>query len=193
MDIDKYRRRIQARGTNINTTNKHRGLFSKMYTFVIVGLLGFTIVLGNMIHQQNGFTILFANVETILEPLQTYRLSEWIPFENWFSFGKEETITTSLLAHYEHIENQFYSLSNGQVISLNDGVVIYVSSQESGHLVMVKQDNGILVTYGAMQEVHVNQNDRILSGDILGLSQEIVYLDFTLDGNAVQLADALFE
>ena len=56
---------------------------------------------------------------------------------------------------------------------------------------MVKQDNGVLVTYGALQQVQVHLNDRILKGATLGAVQDAVYLEFSEQGQPVTLQRAM--
>ena len=72
-----------------------------------------------------------------------------------------------------------------------DGVVLYIGSQDSGKLVMVKQDNGVLATYGALQDVQVKLNDRLLRGSVLGSVEQAVYLDFSRQGQSVSLQQAM--
>lgn len=184
----KCRQRIRQR--RFSGVKRNENYFVKtLYTLVMIFLLVATIALTNLIYQQNGFDLLVANIKKVAEPLQLYRLSQWIPFENWFNSTK--TTTVSLTTHYSLQEDHFYDAENQQVISIDDGIVIYTDKQDSGYLILVKQDNDVLVTYGAMSEVHVNENDRILKGQILGLCQEAVYLDFSLNGITIDFDEAL--
>lgn len=185
------RQRIQARrGYSSYNTEKNR-LVKSLYAFVMIFLIMASLILANMIHQQNGFDTLVSNIKKATEPLQLYRISDWLPFENWFKGKSPDTITTSVLSHYTQVEGQYYDAANKQVVSLDDGVVLYTAKQDSGYLVIVKQDNDLLATYGTMSEVHVKENDRILKGQILGLTNDVVYLDFALQGVSVSFADAL--
>ena len=100
-------------------------------------------------------------IEVLSEKLHLKSLSAWLPFEKWF--GKEQPVAAAV--SYELIQDHYYKPASGnQVQSIADGVVLYIGEQESGAIVMVKQDNGVLVTYGALQEVQVHLNDRILKG-----------------------------
>lgn len=190
MDYRKQcRQRIRQRRFS-GVKRKNESYFVKtLYTLIMLFLLVASMILTGLIYQQNGFDLLVSNIKKVAEPLQLYRLSQWIPFENWF--GNKNTVSVSLNTHYTLKENHFYDAENHQVISIDDGIVIYMDKQESGYLIMVKQDNGVLVTYGAMSEVHVNENDRILKGQILGLCQEAVYLDFSLNGITLDFDEAL--
>ena len=58
---------------------------------------------------------------------------------------------------------------------------------------MVKQDNGVLVTYGALMEVQVHPNDRILKGTAIGAVQDAVYLEFSEQGQPVTLQRAMVD
>lgn len=160
-----------------------------LYTLIMIFLLVASMILTNLIYQQNGFDVLVSNIKKVSEPLQLYRLSQWIPFENWFNHKAATPV--SFTTHYTLKEDHFYEAENHQVVSIDDGIVIYMDKQESGYLVLVKQDNQVLVTYGAMSEVHVNENDRILKGEVLGLCQNVVYLDFSLNGITIDFDEAL--
>ncbi len=182
--------RIRSRRPILTENRERNRAVRALYTFVMLFLIMASLILANLIHQQHGFDTLVSNIQKATEPLQLYRISDWIPFENWFG-GKKETITTSVMTHYTQVEGPYYEATNQQVVAIDDGVVLYLDQQESGYLIIIKQDNEILATYGTMSEVHVQENDRILKGQILGLTQDVVYLDFSLQGVSVSFADAL--
>ena len=127
-------------------------------------------------------------IEVLSEKLHLNPLSAWLPFEKWF--GKDQPVTAAV--SYELIQDQYYKPASGnQVQSIADGVVLYIGEQESGAIVMVKQDNGVLVTYGALQQGQVQLNDRILKGATLGAVQDAVYLEFSEQGQPVTLQRAM--
>lgn len=194
MDYQKRcRQRIASRrnlGGYSNYNHEKNRLVRGLYAFVMIFLIMASLILANLIQQQNGFETLVSNIKKAAEPLQLYKISDWLPFENWFGKNKD-TITTSVLSHYTNVQQQYYDAVNQQVVSIDDGVVIYTAKQDSGYLIIVKQDNDILATYGTMSEVHVKENDRVLKGQILGLTQDVVYLDFTKQGVPVSFGDAL--
>lgn len=161
------------------------------YVLVITVLLGATIFLTAEIQEKKGFDLLVQKVEAILEPLQLYRISDWIPFENWFLKKHSNTITTSFLTHYTQLDEHYFEALNNQVVAVESGIVIYTDQQESGYLMMIKQDNGLIATYGTMSEVHAKVDDRVLKGEILGLTQNAVYLDFSENGTAMSFYDAI--
>lgn len=150
-----------------------------------------TVFLTARIQEKNGFDLLVQKVEAILEPLQLYRISDWIPFENWFFNDRTETITTSFLTHYTQLDEHYFEALNNQVVAIESGIVLYIDQQDSGYLIMIKQDNGLIATYGAMSEVHARLDDRIIKGEIIGLTQNAVYLDFSMNGTAMSFFDAI--
>ena len=126
--------------------------------------------------------------DALAEKLHFKSLSAWLPFETWF--GKDQPVAATV--SYELIQDHYYKPASGnQVQSIADGVVLYIGEQESGAIVMVKQDNGVLVTYGALQEVQVHLNDRILKGTAIGAVQDAVYLEFSEQGQPVTLQRAM--
>ncbi len=185
---DSCRQRIQSRRGYSNYKDKNIFLKS-LYSIVMLFLLVSTVVLGDLINKNNGFDTLLANLNSIIKPIQTFELGNWIPFENWFA--QDNAVEVSVSSHYEELENQYFEALNNQVVSVDDGIVLYVASQATGELVLIKQDNGIIATYGSMNEIHVDEDDRILKGQILGLTEEVVYLDFNDNGNEISYMDAL--
>ncbi len=189
---ERCRQRIKSRRSYTSYNRDQNHLVRSLYSLVILFLLGSTLVLGNLIYEKNGFEVLASNIQKIIEPLQAYRISNFIPFENWFNFD-EDTITTSLVSHYHDLGNQYFEATNNQVVSVDDGVVLYVATQATGNLVLIKHDNGIMATYGAMSDVHVDEDDRILKGQILGLTNGAVYMDFSDNGTTISFSDVIIK
>ena len=140
-------------------------LFTLIYGLAMLAMVGASLGLGWMINEKQQWVDpkpVLQQIEVLSEKLHLKSLSAWLPFEKWF--GKEQPVAAPV--SYELIQDHYYKPASGnQVQSIADGVVLYIGEQESGAIVMVKQDNGVLVTYGALQEVQVHLNDRILKGD----------------------------
>ncbi len=183
------RQRIQSRRGYGGSSNSQNRFVRTLYSFVMLFLIMASLILANLIYQNRGFDTLVMNVKKVVQPLQLYKISDWIPFENWFK--KKDTITTSMITHYTFLENQYYQCSNNQVVAVDSGIVVFTQKQDSGYMMIIKQDNNILATYGAMSESHVKVDDRVLKGQILGLSNKEVYLDFTLQGVAMNFEDVI--
>ncbi len=166
-------------------------LFTLIYGLAMLAMVGASLGLGWMINEKQQWVDpkpVLQQIEVLSEKLHLKSLSAWLPFEKWF--GKEQPVAAPV--SYELIQDHYYKPASGnQVQSIADGVVLYIGEQESGAIVMVKQDNGVLVTYGALQEVQVHLNDRILKGTALGAVQDAVYLEFSEQGQPVTLERAI--
>lgn len=195
-EIKHIRKRISSRRSrprSPRSENQHSFFFTAVYSVTIIAMVSACFGLGWMI---NGKLHLFdtAGAEKVwrglTDKLDLQSLSGWIPFESWFAENKNEPVAANV--SYQLISDHYYTSSAGnQVPSLMNGVVLYIGSQDSGQLVMVKHDNGVLATYGALEDVQVKLNDRIMKGVVLGTARDAVYLDFTAQGQPLSLEQAL--
>ena len=65
-----------------------------------------------------------------------------------------------------------------------------VEKQDQRYVILVKQDNGVIVTYGTLESTAVKKDERIQQGDVLGTYQESLYLYFEKDGKEIDLTQA---
>ena len=193
-ELKQIRKRIASRRRQPSRRRvvSHKSpLFAIVYGLAMLAMGGACLGLGWMINEKTQWLPAQQTrqlVEQVVQKLNLDSIAAWIPFENWFA--RSEPVASTVF--YQPLEGQFYQPSNGnQVQCLMDGVVLYIGSQDSGKLVMVKQDNGVLATYGALQDVQVKLNDRLLRGSVLGSVEQAVFLDFSRQGQSVSLQQAM--
>ncbi len=188
-EIRQIQKRIRSRrNPGKSTVEPCRSVrrFHFFYTLIMLLLCGSSLALGWMIAEKKNL-VSNEDLKRIEEKIKWDSLAAWLPFESWFG----DMLPVSQNAYYQHLEDQFYTASGNQVKALADGLVVYTGQQQSGALIMVKQDNGIMVTYGNLQEIQVDLQDRILKGQTLGTFQQALYLDFSEAGQTLSYEEAL--
>ena len=57
-------------------------------------------------------------------------------------------------------------------------------------MVSIKQDNGVVVNYGHLNDVKVNQDDRILKEAVIGTVDSYVTITALKDNEKIKVSDA---
>lgn len=187
-DMKNARKRIKNRrygGKCDERSHRPHTLFKLCYRFCML-LMGVCVfVLALLLNQKLNLVQLPASIQNF----KIENLSSWLPFENWFSL-KEEAVA-SIPAYSLLKENQY---SNGSNIAygIKDGVVLHVKKVSDGKTqVRIKQDNGVIVTYGSLSEVSLKQGERILKGRPLGTYTSFITIDFLKANKAITYDQAL--
>lgn len=162
-------------------------IVNSMFTLVMGLLCCAVVVLSEKIYQANGFEPVMTGLKTLSESFSLTELKQWLFLEKWMN---DETAAVSS-SSYQWIEENYYETSHHEVRCIDDGIVIYVDHQDSGAVIMVHQDNGLIVSYGLLNEVYCKEDDRVLQGVLIGKVEEEVYLDFTLDGVSMSYEEAV--
>ena len=160
---------------------------SSLFSLVILILCCSAVVLSERIYAAKGFEPLKEKIAQISTSFNLMQLKEWLFLEKWMG---EQLLPVSSV-NYRLIENQYYETDQHEVVSVDDGIVIYVGQQDSGQFIMVRQDNGVLSTYGLLNEVFVFVDDRVKKGTLIGKSEHEVYLDFSYEGQSISYEEAL--
>ena len=118
-------------------------------------------------------------------------LTQWIPFDNWFSL-KEEAVSAA--PAYTPIKDNQYQNGTNSAYAVFNGVVLHVQRSDSGECsVSLKQDNGVVTTYGHLKEVNVKADERILKGKMLGTYENHITIDFLKDNKEISYEKGLAE
>lgn len=186
--IKQVRKDIQSRRNfQVRQTKTHHPIFTLIYGLVMVLMLVASLTLGYLINGSGRFIEVNQFMQKVVTTLSLNSVSKWLPFEKWFP----SVNPVSQNVNYQMVSDDYYTNNSNQAVSIMEGVVLYVSSQQSGEVVMVKQDNGVITTYGALSEVSVQANERILKGAIVGSYEEALYLEFSMSGNKISYEEAL--
>ena len=87
-------------------------------------------------------------------------------------------------------ENQ-YSNGTNQATSGFAGVVLHVQKQaDETYTVSVKQDNGVVVNYGHINEVKVKQDDRVVKEALIGTVDSYVTITALKNNESIKVSDA---
>lgn len=187
-DLKHVRRRIQSRKHYGYETNQRGSfLYRMVYRLIIITMCIGIFLLAFMINQKTNWIELPAAIKNItLEDVK-----DWMPFEGWFSL-KDETVAA--YPSYTSIKEDEYVNGSNMAYNIMDGVVLHVQQKENGKgSITIRQDNGILVTYGALTTIDVKQDERILKGSILGSFESSLTINCMKDEQKVDFQTALQE
>lgn len=182
-ELHDVRRRIQKRQGE--SPRKHNGIFKLCYRMMML-VMGIAIaILAFFINDKIGLVKLPENLKNINFGM----VSEWIPFENWFSLEDE---TVSAAPSYTLLKENQYANGSNQANSIGDGVVLHVEMQSGKKgSVTIRHDNGVVATYGHLDSVSVKADERLLKDKALGSFSEFVSIDLLKDNKIIDLATAL--
>ena len=72
------------------------------------------------------------------------------------------------------------------VPAIDSGIVIFIGEKEGyGNTIIIQQENGIDVWYSNLKEINLKLYDYIKEGNLIGASNNNLYLVFTKDGEVV--------
>lgn len=176
---DEIRKRIARRKQENQASST---LFKIIYRIVMVGMC---FVICFLAYRINSKVQLFQFPESFKQ-INFFKISEWLPFEQWF-VPKDHQVNA--IPKYALLEKNFYSNGSNQAYTIGDGIVIHIENGLKSKIV-VKQDNGTIITYGNLNEVHVKEQERVKEGNILGVFHEKLSLLMMRNGQEVDLETA---
>lgn len=167
-------------------------LFSNLVKLLIVCIL----FLGSLIYikyseenKENFKKVVYNNSLSFAKIYNIYQkyLGDVIPFKNTL---KEETkLISSEKITYQNIEksNHGFLLTVDSMYTVNiikSGIVIEIKDDEKYKKTVTIQDKeGVNITYGFINDISVSLYDYVEKGEILGISDTKLYLEFKKDGN----------
>ena len=168
------RQKEKLKSRFVETEKKRTPLFVKLVlllmAFMIVGL---SIKINEKVQfTSHPFVIKILNI------------GNWIPYENWFSYY-DKTVSSSIV--YHRINDNYFVNGTNQCVTISDGIILSVNDTQ----VVVLQDNGVIATYGNLNEILVKSDERVLQGAVLATFSESVTLDFEADGEKMDYESAL--
>lgn len=187
-DIKYVRKRIKNRrfgGVDKEENHRPHTLFKLCYRFVMLVMGVCVFVLALLLNQK----LNLVQMPAVLQDFKISNLSSWLPFENWFSL-KDETVSAT--PAYSLLKDNHYANGSNVAYNAYDGVILHVQTSSEGKTtITVKQDNGVVATYGSLSEVSLKQDERILKGRPLGTYTSYVTIDFLKDNISVAYDKAL--
>ncbi len=131
------------------------------------------------------------NLVQLPENLSIASVSEWLPFDHWFSSTpKEESVAA--LPTYTLLKDNQYANGTNQANLILDGVVLHVEEKDPAkNSVTVRHDNGVIITYGHLNQISIKANERLKKGAVIGTFNEYVTLDIIKDNQRIDLTSAL--
>ena len=191
---------ITEESFNINKKNKKKNesenkfLPNFLYSVLIKTLIVIVLFLSSMIYikqsdknKEKFKNIVYNNSLSFAKIYDVYQkyLGDVIPFKNIF---KDNTkLVSSEKITYESIEKK----DNGYILNVTDeytlfslrsGIVIKIEeSDEYKNIITIQDKTGLNITYGLLNNVNVKLYDYVEKGEILGICDKKLYLEFKKD------------
>lgn len=191
---------ITEESFNINKKNKKKNesenkfLPNFLYSVLIKTLIVIVLFLSSMIYikqsdknKEKFKNIVYNNSLSFAKIYDVYQkyLGDVIPFKNIF---KDNTkLVSSEKITYESIEKK----DNGYILnvteeytlfSLRSGIVIKIEeNDEYKNIITIQDKTGLNITYGLLNNVNVKLYDYVEKGEILGICDKKLYLEFKKD------------
>ena len=191
---------ITEESFNINKKNKKKNesenkfLPNFLYSVLIKTLIVIVLFLSSMIYikqsdknKEKFKNIVYNNSLSFAKIYDVYQkyLGDVIPFKNIF---KDNTkLVSSEKINYESIEKK----DNGYILnvteeytlfSLRSGIVIKIEeNDEYKNIITIQDKTGLNITYGLLNNVNVKLYDYVEKGEILGICDKKLYLEFKKD------------
>lgn len=137
---------------------------------------------GKFMKDTFGININFASFNKTMNKLINFRIVDSIT---------NGDIPVSNVPNYVHLGDDLYVNGSSEVKSIDDGVVTYIYSDETGYLVIVENDSGFRSVYSNLVEVSVKVNDRVYFDSIIGVVEEKVKIVFSKDNEKITYEQVL--
>lgn len=183
-DINSVKKRIKDRKNIKNTKRLNDKNFSKLYNFMIKGMVFLLVLLAV-------FTYIKTNPEgnslnNILSNVHLENFKTWINNQFYDFFPNMDYIEVSSIVEYKHIEDNLYTNDTNEVVSFGKGRVIYKGEQELlGNYMVVLLENNIEVTFGKLTDIFVLEYDFVEKGTVIGTYNDNLLIVFSDNGKEI--------
>ena len=193
-ELEKIKDRIHSRRNNSNVVDisvkKIENTYSKpsklyklvMFTLVLMALFLSVAVYakkdenGKFLSERFGININFASFNKTMNKLIDFRAVNSVINSDY---------PVSYIPNYIHMGDDMYVNGTSEVKSVDDGIVTYIYSDETGYLVIVENDSGFRSVYSNLVDVSVKMNDRVYFDSVIGVVEEEVKIIFSKDNKQI--------
>lgn len=184
-NIHNTRRRIRNRKYQIYENKEPHHLFRFIYRTAIVLMSVCVIGLTLAINEKVGLVDLPKNIMNI----NFNKISEWLPFEDWFSLKDEKV---SAKPSYALLKDDLYANGTNSAYAILDGVILHIQDEKDNtKTITVRHDNGVIAAYGKLLNSDAKVDERIRKGDVIGAFQDSVQITFLKNEKKINLETAL--
>ena len=153
-ELEQIRNRIKER-KGIPESNNHKSIVS---LFIVV-----FIIIGVYMYKND-----LIDYEEIIKHVNTMPSFILSPFEDTDKLF-EETVEVSSSFPYRLIDGHNYTSDNNEIVSLFNGLVVYVGYEDSVYKIIVSYENNIQIVFDNVKVSYVELYDRVLKDDIIGI------------------------
>lgn len=186
-DVEDIRNRIKNRRSGVEKRKHQFSIFNVFYRCVMVGMGICVIVLALLVNEK----VNIIKLPAFMAQIKLDNIGQWIPFEQWFSL--KDRAVSSVPSYIPISENKYQNGSNTSY-AVYDGIVLHIQQHKNLKFsITLKQDNGVIATYGNLNEVQVQKEDRVLKSKAIGVYEDYVTIDFMLNHKDIPYGNALLE
>lgn len=185
-DVGRVRKRIKNRrfdGTG--EEKKHPIILFRIFYHAVMVMMGICVVVLALLLNQK---LNLVQMPAVIQQFHMENLESWFPFENWFSLTDAPVSATN---PYTLLKDNQYSNGTNQATSGYAGIVLEIKKEADGKSsIRIRQDNGVEVTYGHLNEVVLKQEERVVKGAVMGTVDSYVTISAVKDEKSIQVSDA---
>lgn len=184
-DIKKARDRIKHRRFDGEEKNHRPFLLFRLFFHTIMLMMGVCVVALVLLLNQK---LQLIEINSVLKYMPIENISNWLPFENWFSY---DSVPVSNAPMYTLLKDDQYTNGTNQAKSGYTGIVLHVQQETDGtYLLHMKQDNGVVVSYGNLQEVIVKEEERVVKDAVFGSYENYITISALRDSKPESIENA---
>ncbi len=184
-DIKKARDRIKNRRFDGEEKSHRPFLLFRLFYHTVMLMMGVCLVALVLLLNQK---LQLVEINSVLKYLPIENIGSWLPFENWFSY---DTMPVSTASTYTLIQDNQYTNGTNQARNGFDGIVLHVQQEtDKTYSMHIKQDNGVVVSYGHLQEVAVKEKERVIKDAVFGSYEGYVTISALKDSKVVSIDNA---
>ena len=174
---------------NKNTKNKALSFLSSLCVLFSIALsvliYGKTDENGKWLKENFGIEFSFNKVNEIMSKYTNYLLD----FDIFTFFNKEEAVSYEPV--YMCIGDDMFTSGSNSVVSIGNGTVIFVGSNNDEQIIIIQHDLGYTATYSGLADVLVSKYDRVDDKANIGICFEEVKITFEKNNGKISYEEVL--
>ena len=169
--------------------------FMKLLISIVITLIILILIKSSSNFKNNFYKYTFSDNISFTKLKQVY--NKYIGDSNIFDKVVKTTTVFNEELTYNNAEKYLdgvkLSIDNNYLVPINEsGIVVFIGNKENyGNTVIIQRIDGIDEWYGNIENINVKLYDYVKKGDLLGESNNELYLVYKKDGNILNYEEYL--
>lgn len=166
---------------NVRNRIKERRYVEQNYKASKLVFLVVCMGLVSLIYLNDKGIVEIENISTYKDSLIGFILT---PFEKT-NKNNDSEIEVAGSFPYTCLDDNMFISTNSEVVTLFDGLVVYVGEENNNYMVIVSCDNDVQIVYENLNSINVNLYDRVVRDSVIGMYDQYVVMRFKENNNDV--------